>query len=834
MTTELVVKVQGRERRLASGSYAVGRDPEAGLTLPDGLVSWRHGEVAYASGGWILTDLGSTNGTYVDGERVPARERVRLVPGMVVWFGGAEDAAEPGVRLDVLSAPVVAPAPPPPPAVTPSAPTPPPPPPPSAGSNDLVTMMAGDGDVEVLEAAEAARRAHQGSIPIPPRPLVPGQTIRVGRAADNDLVIAGDLLVSRHHVEIITNPDSTVMARDLGAGNGTFINGARMPKGYTAPLQPGSILGVGHTTLRLHQGMLVAHQDTGEVDFLARHLSVVVGKGEKRKQILRDVSFRAPQKSLVGVIGPSGSGKSTLLKALTGYQPATEGVVEYDDRNLYAEFDELRQRIGLVPQDDILHQDLTINEGLHYAAKLRFPAEVSAEEQQQRISEVLRELKLDVHADKKITSLSGGQRKRVSVAVELLTKPSLILLDEPTSGLDPGMDRDVMRLLRGLADDGRTVLVVTHSVAQLHLCDRVLVMAPGGAMSYYGPPEGALPFFGRDEWADVFADFENHREADWGGKWHGSTEYQQYVADVDAVPPAHATVVSAAKRQKGQSWMQQVVTLVRRYLSVITADRGLVVQMVALPVVLGLVSLIIQPKEDLLPLKPDELGNIIPNTTATVIAMILTVGACLTGCANSMRELIKERSIYERERAVGLSRSAYIASKVLVLGAITAVQCLVMTLIACSIRGLPDKGLVLGPLTILELAIPVIFLGVTSMIVGLLISAAVRTSEQTMSMLVVYAIFQIVFGGALFSLIGSPANWFSWFMPARWGLGGIGTTLTMNMLFRDRNEPDRVDPIWYHLPSHWFLALGIMTAMSIVLLVAVSLSLRKHEPEVMR
>lgn len=157
-----------------------------------------------------------------------------------------------------------------------------------------------------------------------------------------------------------------------------------------------------------------------------------------------------------------------------------------------------------------------------------------------------------------------------------------------------------------------------------------------------------------------------------------------------------------------------------------------------------------------------------------------------------------------------------------------------MTLIACSIRGLPDKGLVLGPLTILELAIPVIFLGVTSMIVGLLISAAVRTSEQTMSMLVVYAIFQIVFGGTLFSLLGSPANWFSWFMPARWGLGGIGTTLTMNMLSRDRNEPDRVDPIWYHLPSHWFLALAIMTAMSIVLLVAVSLSLRKHEPEVMR
>lgn len=909
--SELVVKTQGQERRLAPGRrHTIGRDPQAGLPLTEGLVSWSHGEIAEGPNGWVLTDTGSTNGTFVNGTKLTPNAPVPLTSGMTIWFGGPADAAESGVRVDIVTVPAPgssgvsavsadgtapssglkmrahlqmradhdpsaapnisapnsapdAPSPggpasnpnPPLPPVPPAVPQPPappvnpvahspqamqpPPPVPSVasapGTHDMATFMAGDGDLEALKVAEIARQAHAGKGPIPTQRLTPGHTIKVGRAADNDMVLAGDLLVSRHHVDIIVNPDSTVAVHDLGAGNGTFINGARMPKGYTAPLQPGSTVGVGHTTLRVDAGMLIAHQDTGEVDFLARHLSVVVGKAEHQKKILRDVSFRAPQKSLIGVIGPSGSGKSTLLKALTGYQPATEGVVEYDDRNLYAEFDELRQRIGLVPQDDILHRDLTINEGLRYAAQLRFPAEVSTQEQQQRINEVLRELKLDVHADKKITSLSGGQRKRVSVAVELLTKPSLILLDEPTSGLDPGMDRDVMRLLRGLADDGRTVLVVTHSVAQLHLCDRVLVMAPGGAMGYYGPPEGALSFFGREEWADVFADFENYRDADWGGKWHGSQQYQQYVADVDAIPPAQATMVTtAAKRQKGQSWPQQVATLVRRYLSVITSDRGLVIQMAALPVVLGLVSLIIDPAADLLPLDPDKLGNVIPNSTATVVAMILAVGACLTGCANSMRELIKERSIYERERAVGLSRSAYIASKVLVLGAITAVQCLVMTLIACSVRGLPDDGLVLGPLVIIELAIPVIFLGITSMIVGLLISAAVKTSEQTMSMLVVYAIFQIVFGGTLFSLLGSPTNWFSWLMPARWGMAGMGNTLTMNDLFRDRENPDRLDPLWYHMTSHWFLSLTVLAVMSAVLLAAVALSLRKHEPEVMR
>ncbi|MGW6510968.1 ATP-binding cassette domain-containing protein, partial [Streptomyces niveus] len=248
-----------------------------------------------------------------------------------------------------------------------------------------------------------------------------------------------------------------------------------------------------------------------------------------------DVSFGVPEKSLIAVIGPSGSGKSTLLKALTGYRPANEGDVLYDNRNLYKQFAELRQRIGLVPQDDILHKELTVRKALKYAAKLRFPGDTAESEREARIDEVLRELKLDIHKEKRVTSLSGGQRKRVSVALELLTKPSLIFLDEPTSGLDPGMDRDVMQLLRGLADDGRTVLVVTHSVAELAICDKLLVMAPGGSVAYFGPPEEALNFFGYTTWADVFSAFENYRDYDWAGRWRGSQHYQMYAADIDAV-----------------------------------------------------------------------------------------------------------------------------------------------------------------------------------------------------------------------------------------------------------------------------------------------------------
>ncbi len=515
--------------------------------------------------------------------------------------------------------------------------------------------------------------------------------MKIGRALENELVVS-DLQVSRYHAEFRAHPDGRYEIVDLGSHNGTYVNGQAVQRHL---LGPNDIVGVGHSTFRLVGDRLEEFVDNGAVSFSARRLSVTVPHGKTTKTILRDVSFGVPEKSLIGVIGPSGSGKSTLLRALTGYRPADQGEVLYDNRNLYKQFAELRQRIGLVPQDDILHKELQVRTALRYAAKLRFPGDTATAEREARIDEVLRELKLDIHADKRVTSLSGGQRKRVSVALELLTKPSLIFLDEPTSGLDPGMDRDVMKLLRGLADDGRTVLVVTHSVAELALCDKLLVMAPGGAVAYFGPPDEALTFFGYDNWADVFSAFENYRDYDWSGRWRGSQHYQTYAADLDAAAPqtAHYIPYQAARPPKPQGWGSQLFTLVRRYLSVIISDRGFIGLMVILPAVLGVVSLLIPAHYGLGP-GPASVGG--QNRDAGTILMIIAVGACFAGSANSVRELIKERVIYERERAVGLSRSAYLMSKVIVLGLITALQ----GAIICGIgfappKKLPTEGLVL-------------------------------------------------------------------------------------------------------------------------------------------
>ncbi|MGR8011344.1 FHA domain-containing protein [Streptomyces hypolithicus] len=847
---ELVLELNGRTWTLdPSRSYTLGRDPQGDMVVEDARVSWRHATVSWGGSSWVIEDHGSTNGSYVQGQRI---QRTEIGPGSVVHLGNATD----GPRLSLSGVG-------------------------TAGVADGQGAMAQQHSAPQYQAApqhqpapqqaprQAAQQAwqqaphqpqaaqhphaqhpqahhpqvpHQG-VPVAAEPqpgygdrspttfhqVALGRVMRIGRALENELVVS-DLQVSRLHAEFTATPDGRFEIRDLGSHNGTYVNGQPIPKSSTALLGPSDIVGVGHSTFRLVGDRLEEFVDTGEVSFSARHLTVTVEGG---KQILKDVSFGVPEKSLIAVIGPSGSGKSTLLKALTGYRPANQGDVLYDNRNLYKQFAELRQRIGLVPQDDILHKELTVKKALKYAAKLRFPADTTEAEREQRINEVLGELKLDIHKEKRVTSLSGGQRKRVSVALELLTKPSLIFLDEPTSGLDPGMDRDVMQLLRGLADDGRTVLVVTHSVAELAICDKLLVMAPGGSVAYFGPPEEALNFFGYTTWADVFSAFENYRDYDWAGRWRGSQHYQLYAADIDAVAaqPVHMPPAQQMRPPKPQSWGSQLWTLVRRYVSVIASDRGFIGLMVLLPAILGGVSAVIPAKYGLAPPTPPDPFN----GGAGMIMMILVVGMCFSGAANSVRELIKERVIYERERATGLSRSAYLMSKVIVLGLITVLQGVIICAIGFSVRELPDEGLIMP--AAVELCLAIIAIGFTSMMFGLLISALVKTAEKTMPLLVMFAIIQLVFTGTLFQIFDKPGlEQIAWLMPSRWAVGASGATLDLSHLMApwDRQNPTSLDPLWEHTAAQWGIDMLALVVIGVACGVAVVRLLRRHEPEVMR
>ncbi|MFD8985801.1 FHA domain-containing protein [Streptomyces sp. NPDC059564] len=846
---ELVLELNGRTWTLdPSRSYSLGRDPQGDVVIDDARVSWRHATISWNGRGWVIEDHGSTNGTYVHGARV---QQTDLVPGTPVHLGNATDgprlnpsgaaaAQQPAYQAPVAQqAQAHAPQ-----QQAPAYQAPVQQQPQQPAWNQQPQQQAHQPQQQPQHQQPYVPQQQQQHGGGPAQPSVPahggdrspttfhqiavGRVMRIGRALENELVVS-DLQVSRHHAEF-RSTGGRFEIHDLGSHNGTYVNGQPLAKSGTALLGPNDIVGVGHSTFRIVGDRLEEFVDTGDVSFSARHLTVTVDGG---KQILKDVTFGVPEKSLIGVIGPSGSGKSTLLKALTGYRPANEGDVLYDNRNLYKQFAELRQRIGLVPQDDILHKELKVSTALKYAAKLRFPGDTAESERAARIDEVLRELKLDIHKDKKITSLSGGQRKRVSVALELLTKPSLIFLDEPTSGLDPGMDRDVMQLLRGLADDGRTVLVVTHSVAELALCDKLLVMAPGGSVAYFGPPDEALNFFGYTTWADVFSAFENYRDYDWAGRWKGSQHYQLYAADLDSVAPQPVAMPTPQQMNppKPQGWGSQLWTLIRRYVSVIASDKGFLALMVLLPAVLGVVSTVIPAKFGLAPPTPPSRFN----GDAGTIMLILAVGMCFSGAANSVRELIKERVIYERERATGLSRSAYLMSKVIVLGVITIIQGVIICAIAFTPRKLPAEGLLMPPAV--ELCISVSALGLTAMMFGLVISSLVKTAEKTMPLLVMFAIIQVVFTGILFQLYDKIGlEQFAYLMPSRWSIAAAGTTLNLGKLMApwDPENPTNTDPLWDPTAGQWFLDVSVLLLLGIICGFAVARLLRRHEPEVMR
>ncbi|GGU94837.1 ABC transporter ATP-binding protein [Streptomyces litmocidini] len=864
---DLILEMDGDATLMnPSRVYRIGRDPTSDIVLADARASWHHAVLSAVDGHWTLADEGSTNGTFADGLRV-ARERP-VGPGTVVRFGHPADGPRAVLSTGAPARPAgprAAPAPPPPPepvretppepaweaqpepaweappepapedvrpagspprpeGVREAAPPPEAPPEhrPEAPSDPAPAPDPVPGS-EVLRPPSVSRPAMTGTFrqPTSVRPL-PARTVRIGRAPDNDVVVA-DLVVSRRHAELRAHPDGTYWIHDLGSHNGTFLNGAPV---VDARVTTEDIVGIGRSAFCLIGGQLVEFTDTGEVSLDVRSLAVTVDHG--RRTLLDEVSFPVGEKCLLAVVGPSGAGKSTLLNALTGQRPADRGTVLYDGRDLYRDYAELRQRIGLVPQDDILHLQLTVRRALGYAAELRFPEDTVAAERQARVDEVIRELGLVERADQPIHSLSGGQRKRVSVALELLTKPSLLFLDEPTSGLDPGMDRSVMHMLRGLADDGRTVVVVTHSVLSLDGCDRLLVLAPGGRIAYYGPPGDALGFFGFEQWPEAFEAFENDRDRDWAGQYRASRFHRRYIADTTAGPDVPVPGASAggagagepAPPPKAQSWGSQLRTLVRRYAAALSADRTFLAIMIALPFVMGAMARALSE------------GSLNPESTLNVL-LILCVGGVLTGAANAVRELVKERSIYRRERAVGLSRSAYLASKVVVLGLITVVQAVVLTLVA--LIGVPlnvpgGKGVLMPPLV--EITLAVALLSFTAMMLGLLVSALVRKEEVTMPLLVLLAIVQVVFCGALLKVRGTPVlEQLAWLVPSRWAFAAMGATIDIGKIAPSEKT---ADPLMRHTAEAWLFDMGVLVVLCLVLGLLVARLLRRHEPVVMR
>ncbi|WP_280421601.1 FHA domain-containing protein [Nocardia carnea] len=643
-------------------------------------------------------------------------------------------------------------------------------------------------------------RASEG--PIARADRIPPGGLAIGRTSDNQIVV-NDPLASRKHARLVAGSEGLVI-EDLGSANGTFVNGVRQQR---TVLRERDIITIGNIDFEVSQGTLAHRQRPVAEQGLTVH-----GVGftvEGNKQLLVDVNMQAGRGTLTALIGPSGAGKSTLSRLIAGSTQPSGGRVVFEGRDLHAEYEALRSRIGMVPQDDVLHRQLTVRQALGFAAELRLPPDSSKADRQQVIDGVLRELSLTEHADTRVDRLSGGQRKRASVALELLTGPSLLILDEPTSGLDPALDRQVMMMLRELADAGRVVIVVTHSVACLDMCDQVVLLAPGGKTAYAGNPAGVESALGTSDWAKIFADVAANPDA-------AFAHYRSRQAALPPPPPPAARQGGGGSPPQSGAW-KQFSTLARRQLRLILADRGYMSFLVLLPFVLGGLSLLVPGSNGFgrPPLIQQDDGSFVPNgdSEPQMLLVVLILGACFMGMTLTVRDLVGERTIYVRERAVGLRSGAYLWAKITIFGLAALVQSAVLVGFVLLGKKRPQEGSVLA-MGGAELYIDIAATAVSCVVLGLLLSSLAKSSEQVMPLLAVAIMGLLVMAGGMIPVTDRVVlEQVTWLFPSRWGYAAAASTVNIRELFIAAQP----DGLWEHTRGAWFLDIGMVAVITVVL-----------------
>jgi ABC transport system ATP-binding/permease protein len=627
--------------------------------------------------------------------------------------------------------------------------------------------------------------------------------VTIGRAADNDIVVS-DVLASRQHATLVPTPLGTEI-RDNSI-NGTFVNGTRVG---SAILSGDDVVTIGNVDLVFRDGTLTKRSEaaTRSGGLEVRNVKYVVDNG---KQLLDDISLTARPGTLTAVIGGSGAGKSTLARLIAGYTTPSSGSVTFEGHNIHAEYASLRSRVGMVPQDDVVHRQLTVNQALGYAAELRLPPDTSKSDRAKVVTQVLGELDLIKHANTRVDKLSGGQRKRASVALELLTGPSLLILDEPTSGLDPALDLQVMTMLRQLADAGRVVLVVTHSLSYLDVCDQVLLMAPGGKTAYCGRPDQIGEAMGTTNWAKIFTNVgADPEEANrrFLAQLEAERRPQKFVPDRTDEPGGLGEPVHTSVRR-------QISTVARRQVRLVVADRAYFIFLALLPFILGSLSLTV-PGGNGFHVPGLHAGT--PDEAAQILALLLPAAAFM-GTALTIRDLVGERAIFQREQAVGLSTTAYLLAKTAVFCGFAILQSAIVTVIVVIGKGAPTHG---GALfghsafaATLELFATVAATCVASAILGLAISSLVRSTEQIMPLFVVTVMAQLVLCGGMVPVTGRLGlNQLSWGMPARWGYAAAASTVDLRHLVPDSLLSQ--DRFWQHTSRIWLLDMGMLAALSL-------------------
>lgn len=607
--------------------------------------------------------------------------------------------------------------------------------------------------------------------------------LQFGRDPSNDVVLNAPN-VSRFHAQV-EKVGQRYRVRDLNSSNGTFVNG--QPIEGEAWLEPHDSVKIGSYRFILGFDQFTQIDDTMGLQVTAVGLNKWV---RKDLNILKDISLTFQPREFVVVVGQSGGGKSTLIDAIAGNRPATHGKVMVNDIDLYRNYDALRNDIGYVPQKDIIHMELTVYQALDYAAQLRMPSDTTKEERHQRIMEVLADLDLTHRKDVQISGLSGGQQKRVSIGVELLTSPGLFFLDEPTSGLDPGTETSFMQLMRRLADQGRTIILVTHATKNVMLADKVVFLARGGYLTWFGPPNEALEYFDQfrserdrktermefDKIYTILDDPTKGNGEDWAKRFAAHPAFQKYIvqplqqnnmASTMAAPARAVQQPTPSKRSKQVSGLRQFFILSARNIKILTRDRSsLILMLLAAPLV-GSLDFILGSLmgRDIFDYFTGDMSTI------SVTLFLLTIYTMLVGGLSQMREFVKESDIYQRERLVNLKILPYVASKLWVAALLALYHGICYAVIHYLAFDMPGGSLEFF------MSYITLFLGtLAGMMLGLLASAIAPQASSAPMIMILLLVPQIVLSGALapVPLVASAPISTHWTFDAMLNISGGG------------------------------------------------------------
>lgn len=704
-----------------------GRSQENDIVLVSHLVSRNHGRFVLQGGKWFIEDAGSTNGLIFNNANFRRKE-----------IGDGEF-----VRID----------------------------------DGVETVTNG-----VLFVFSAATSTNKWIV----RPIRGMDTITIGRDARSGIVLP-HISVSKTHA-LIRREEGKFFIYDKSSANGVFVNGCRI-FGRTL-LHEKDVITITNNKLIFTAAAISYCCFKSGISVDTAGVVVERGKGKKKFITCNHVNLNIKPGELVAIIGGSGAGKSTLLNCMCGYLKPAKGEVYINGIDLYQNFESLQKIIGYVPQQDIVYDNLTLWDMLLYTAKMRLPKDISVAERDAAINRAIAMVELTEKKDSFIKALSGGQRKRASIAVELLSDPNLLFLDEPASGLDPGTERNLMISLREMADNGKTVILVTHSTLQLQMCDKVVFMGKGGNLCFCGTHDEALKFFRVPSIVDVYRLITDNAP-------YWRSEYAKLV-----------TISGPNKRQNLSmrkapvDHRNQLRVLCSRYMKLVLNDRQrLLLLLIQAPLLGFLIAMVANE-------------NLYETHMATKsIFFALSCSAFWIGILNAIQEICKERNILKREYMTGLSLRSYVMSKALVLGFMCLIQSVMVSGVFALTVGMPKEGLFLP--AYVEVLLSTFLTAMAAAAMGLLVSSLFDNADRAMTVAPILLMPQILFSGIIFELKGA-SEIVSWIVACRWSMEALGTTANLNDLpnkveYRGKSyEIDVSQDFFNYEIEHMLLVWGIL------------------------